>query len=670
MSGDGVVRNLLVVFGVEVKNLLAAEKLQDGINAIEDGLGRLNSMAQKAALGLTALAGALVVGTKPIADMAENTKKYAAAFGISAQRMQELTYGFEALGAKGDDLSDVFLQISEKARQATGGSKEAQAAFKDLGIGINELSGMKPDQLFDRLIVSFQNVGDAQTKFALISQVMGEDLGKKLLPIMTKGGASLEEYAQIARDAGAVMNDSQVIMGARVANTYRRLTTVIQALRMRIGLELLPYVDRIGTKMWDWYQANKALINQKIHEYAQKIGDGLEWVKNTTLQIGRMIESMGGLEVVLKRVAIAFAVLTGLKIAGILVSIASGVYTVLSALATGAAAAVLPIVALAAAYGLAIGVILEDLATFQRDGESLFGFLQENYDELPAGFQALYQAINMASGVFDEVIIFFKWLGKESMGWAEDLLPLLPWLLAGFIALGGAFVLFVIAPFAALGFLIVVIVDAVKMLGRALSALWEGTVAGAKYTWETTKQIVKDLWNSLWEFIGSIPDMWDGLIKGMVDFFIAWAQEFLNLMLSIPLTIFEVLKTPFNYIKALLGEIGGLVDGILKGAGAVLDVGLDIGKAIGSELVGLGTGSIAQGQGQATMPWNSVATRESRNGAKGGASSRNVTVTQGDTVIQVNGAGDPAAVAGKVQQAQKASMDRLFNGAANNAGGM
>jgi hypothetical protein len=200
--------------------------------------------------------------------------------------------------------------------------------------------------------------------------------------------------------------------------------------------------------------------------------------------------------------------------------------------------------------------------------------------------------------------------------------------------------------------------------------VWEGTVAGAKYTWETTKQIVKDLWNSLWEFIGSIPDMWDGLIKGMVDFFIAWAQEFLNLMLSIPLTIFEVLKTPFNYIKALLGEIGGLVDGILKGAGAVLDVGLDIGKAIGSELVGLGTGSIAQGQGQATMPWNSVATRESRNGAKGGASSRNVTVTQGDTVIQVNGAGDPAAVAGKVQQAQKASMDRLFNGAANNAGGM
>lgn len=699
MSGDGVVRNLLVVFGVEVKNLLAAERLQDGINAIEQGLGRLTSMAQKATIGLTALAGAVVLGTKPIADMAENTSKYAAAFGISTTRMQELQIGFEALGAKGDDLSDVFMQISEKARQATGGSKEATKAFKDLGINVSELAGMNPDQLFDKLIVSFQNVGDAQTKFGLISQVMGEDLGKKLLPIMTKGGVSLETYAKIARDAGAIMDESQVKMGLKVANTYRRLMTVIQALKMRVGLELMPYVDRIGTKMWDWYQANKALISTKIHEYVKKIGNAMEWVKNTALQLGRLIEGMGGLEKVMKQVAAVFAIITGMKIAGIFVSIASGVFTVLSALTTGAAGWILPVIALVATWGAAIGLILEDFAVFNREGESLFGMFDENYDKLPMGFKALYlvmRVINQTMGIMsDSLKILSDLFGKAF----EPLLPLLPYIIAAFVALGALIIAGLIAPLVVFIGITLGIIRGIELLGDALGTLAGFVVVGVTNIIESIPQIVNAAFDAVLSVFDSAKDTYENTLDGMFSFFGTWVDRILDLItnapmtivevlsdmsslfstwvdevirsiISIPMTVFEVIKIPFNLLKALLGEVGTLIGGVLKGAGALMTTSIPFVGVLAEEMGGLTSGSIAKGQGQATLPWNTPTVRESRKSGGGGAGARNVNVTQGDTTIQVNGTGDPAAVASKVQKAQKTNMDRLFNGAANTAGGL
>lgn len=647
-GGEGAIRNMLVVFGVQVNNLKKAQELEDGIEAISNGMAQLNNMAKSAAIGIAALSAGVIASTKPMADYAEETDKYSKAFGISTTRMQELGFGIEALGAKKDDLSDVFLQISEKVKQATSGSKEAGKAFKDMGIDVNSLKGLAPDEVFDRMINGFKGITDSQTKFALISQLLGEDLGKKLLPVMAEGGKSLDDYAQIAREAGAVMNEQQVKMGTRVADTYRKLGTVLKALRMRIGLELMPYVDKIGQKMWVWYKANKELINSKIHEYAEKIGDGFEWVEGTSKQIGRLIERTGGLESWIKRLALAFALFTGIKIGTILVSIASGFATVgaaMSSLATLAVAITVLLGTVAAMFGF----IIEDIMVYERGGDSFLGFLHENLEKLPAAFRALAYQLQFIYELFKLLKSGAKIVMGELDQWVIVLKPFLPWLINGMVLVGTAIALYLLAP-------LVLIIGFITLVARGLRAIWEigdaftsmlaEGLALVLVAWKLIGVFLKE---QFFKVVDAVSASWDNQVAKVMRVYDA-----LMMVWDIVSRVFSTLSD----VPGLMAKIPGVVMKTLGPSG--------FGKALISQAPGLIPPQFRDKKRIADGPMVS----RYKGAQKGGGGAKTVQVTAGDTNININGAADPNAVADKVQRSQKQTMDRTLNSAANTAGGL
>lgn len=649
MSSEGVVRNMLVVFGVEVKNLMAAQRLEDGIASINEGMQRLNAMALKVAASSIAAGAGLVALTKPLADGAEHIDKFAKAFGMSNQRMQEMEFGFESLGAQGDDMSDVFLQISEKVRQATTGSKEAAKGFQDLGVSVGELKGLTPDQVFDRMIVGFRGVEDAQTKFALVSQLLGEDLGKKLLPIMTKGGVTLQQYSQIAKDAGVIMTDSQVETGKRVATTYRQLGAVIKALRMRIGLELMPYVDRIGQKMWKWYQANKALINQKIEKYAEKVGDSLEWVKETSKQIGRLIDRMGGLESIVKKLALTFAVLTGGKLLAILISMGSGVVTILGAITSAVTMSLLAVAALIGLAGGEMALVGEDFAVYARGGESFFGTLEKHFKKLPLSFQFMFTVLKGIKGLMTTLSSYFAWVGEEASVWVGILKPFLPWLVNILLIAGAMLITWLIAP-------VVLLAGLFTILGKVARAAFYAISHSIE--WSTEK---------VYQFLTGLEGLYDAFIELKND-----GGEWLT----------DILKPGKDMLMDIKDMLLSMIDSVADFIGMFTDIPGELSKALSPSSLGI---SLIEESGRfmdEMTPNFMKSDKTSRiadgpmvsryKGGKGSTAggAKSVSVTNGDTIIQVTGSGDPSSVADKVKRSQRGVQDMALAAAESSAGGM
>lgn len=673
MSDTGVVRNLLVVFGVEVKNQFAAQKLEDGINAISEGMSRLNSMAQRAAAGIAAVSAGLVAATKPVADNASEIHKYSKAFGMTTTRMQELGFGIEALGAKRDDLSDVFLQISEKVRQAQQGSKEATKGFKDMGIGMEELKNKTPDQVFVRMIDGFRSIKDEQTKFALVSQLLGEDLGKKLLPIMTKGGVTLEQYAAIARDAGAIMSESQIETGRRVSETYRRLNMVLKALQIRIGIELMPHVDRIGRKMWTWYQANKEFVNSKIAEYVQKVGDGLEWVKNTSIQLGSLMDRMGGLEAIAKRVFVAMGLLAGLKLVSVLVSLGSGFVTVATALTSQVTLALLSVAAVVALVGGEIALLGEDFAVFERGGESWFGFLLENAKKLPKAFQVMLEILKALRAGFQNLLGYLGWVSEEFAVWEEILRPFVPWIINGLLLVGGIVVAYLLAPLLA-------IVGVITLIGKVLRVVGAFWLSGMKMAFAAFKAVVLDgpaaLKEEMTKYGVSIIKDLLGVFSVAGDFGRALASEYLQLLsdqwTAIGEGIYTVFTRPMDIIDSIIEKVKTLLSIIQSVPEGIFEGGKRLGGALFEEADRFKFANFQRGRDALRRPADApmVNRYQGENPNAAAAGSKTIQVTAGDTVIQVQGTGDPAAVASKVQRAQAMTWDKVLNSAATTAGGL
>jgi hypothetical protein len=669
MAGDGVVRNLMVVFGVKVKNLFQAERLQDGVNAIEQGLQSLNSIAIKAAATLGVLGAGLVTATKPVAELASESDRFAKAFGISVEKMQGMGFGMRALGADADDLSDVLLQISEKARQVSTGSKEATLAFNDLGMSAAEIKNMTPVELFERMTDGFRGLTNQQTKFALASQLLGEDLAKKLLPTITQGGMTLADFAKIAQDAGAIMDESQVETGKRMSLTYKKLGAVVQALKIRIGLELMPYVDRIGNKMWDWYQANKAVVNSKIAEYVKEIGDSMEWVKGTAFSIKALVDRMGGMEAVAKKLAAVFAAGVGIKVVVALVSILSGAFTVLSAITLQAAGLFILAAVHVGTFTSAIALLADDFAVAQRGGESFIEYLRSNLDKLPTSFGAIVLAVDLLKVGFDVLSGFFRAVITEAEIWIDILRPFLPYFIASVLVLGGLLIGGILAPFLAFVGVTFVLVKAIRVLGTVAVAVGQAIVSAFGV-------LVEEVFSPLY----------DAIVGGVVSVGAAVWGFLSNLVLNVAGMIHALFTSAVDpvgdwfeaFFTGLENGIAGFINGILAGFGVVGDtLGMLFDRWGGSEFTvkePKPAGSMAARTTPTTAPvaayYAPGAGGVQGAGGKAAPVTKTVNVNAGDTVINVNGAGDPAAVAQRVQTRNALSWDNVLNSAANTAGGL
>jgi hypothetical protein len=133
-----------------------------------------------------------------------------------------------------------------------------------------------------------------------------------------------------------------------------------------------------------------------------------------------------------------------------------------------------------------------------------------------------------------------------------------------------------------------------------------------------------------------------------------------------------------DFFFGIENAIAGFVNGMVDGLGTIGDVlGTLFDRWGGSEFTvkePKPAGSMAARTTPTTAPvaayYAPGAGGVQGAGGKAAPVTKTVNVNAGDTVINVNGAGDPAAVAQRVQTRNALSWDNVLNSAANTAGGL
>ncbi len=415
MAGTSYVRELLVALGVD-----ADTKGLDAFDgALEVTIGLMEVAAAAAAALAAAIGAAAGVAALAVVDTAaysEEVQQNAAALGLTTDAYQELLYAASQVGLASEQVGQIFSKLGVQSQEAIGGNEAMAETFAKLGLSVDDLASMDPVALFAALADGFGDITDPAEKAALATALFGDDLARKIIPLLDQGSDGLAAMMDEAEKLGIVMSGDTLDAAAKFDDQLGAVEAQLTAIWHTIGVAFLPAAENLLTAVQDWIEAHQELLTQDVPEYLGKIGDVVIDITDDLVTlvgwVGDVADaflSWDDIEPMLIRIAAALTTvgiaILSIEAAGV---IATGIATlfglaapevVLAALALGAALAVV------AGWFTAVYLVVQDLYTYLAGGDSVIGRVIDRFEgarEVLDGMIGVLSALgNIAGAVFN-----------------------------------------------------------------------------------------------------------------------------------------------------------------------------------------------------------------------------------------------------------------------------
>jgi len=200
--------DILLRVGADVSDLKrgladARKETLDTGKVMEDLKGKLLGVAGVLGLGLgfTKLVGEAL-------EFADSVQKAADQTGMAAEELQFLRYAADQTGSSVDGITSLVGKMQTQLVEAAKGNKEISQAVAELGLDLEELRSLSPDQQFSAIAEAIAQVADPGERAAYAVELFGKS-GKEALPLIQTFAEGQEEIsANFERMGGPVSADA------------------------------------------------------------------------------------------------------------------------------------------------------------------------------------------------------------------------------------------------------------------------------------------------------------------------------------------------------------------------------------------------------------------------------------------------------------------------------
>lgn len=208
-----------------------------------------------------ALAAAVVEAEKALVDLTLEQSKHATevtnlsrTMGMTTEAYQEWDYVLKTVGSSAEAAQGDISMLAEKAQDAATGSGEAAELFAQLGIKVKDSQGTFKSQseLFDEVITKLSRMKDETERNAIASKLLGST-GEKIIPLLDKGAAGLEEAKKMAHEFGVVMDEETLAALNDVTLAVNNFDAAGEGLKNTIAKGMAPSVENLTQKGTDLF---------------------------------------------------------------------------------------------------------------------------------------------------------------------------------------------------------------------------------------------------------------------------------------------------------------------------------------------------------------------------------------------------------------------------------
>ena len=217
-------------------------KLKDEATAELKGMqGTLGDIGKAiGGMGLAAI-GAGLASVTSFASTAESLSLLSDKTGFSAEALSTLKYELETNGSSLDGFETSVKKMATAIEGAAGGDQSLIDDFTALGLNIDNLKAMTPEQQFSAIGLAIGAMTDPTARANEAVKLLGKS-GTDMIPVFIQGAAGLDAMAVSAQNAGVVMSTDTMKSGEELQSAIEDLEQSFKGIVVTIGTALAPAI--------------------------------------------------------------------------------------------------------------------------------------------------------------------------------------------------------------------------------------------------------------------------------------------------------------------------------------------------------------------------------------------------------------------------------------------
>lgn len=257
---------------------------QSASSRIAGSFGALKSAA--AGLGLALSAAGFAAFVKGAVDAADRLNDLSKATGVGVTTLGGIGFAAEQAGTDLDGVAKAFAKLNLYVADAQAGNEKALKTFEKLGISINELRTLKPEEVFARTADAFSQYEDDANKAAGANLIFGKSY-QSILPFLDEGGEALRKNIAYYQRYSGVTEDL-VQASDQFNDSLTKLNLLNRAFGNHLAASLLPSLNRFVE-----YLAEGKEKGDGFKETASLIADGLKGLAKFALASAFALKDFG-----------------------------------------------------------------------------------------------------------------------------------------------------------------------------------------------------------------------------------------------------------------------------------------------------------------------------------------------------------------------------------------
>ena len=193
-------------------------------------------------------ARAVVRGFSDALDLGGRLSELSARTGEAAGTLLVLETAFKNSGLEASLVGQVINKLQNFMQDATNGGEKQTKVMRDLGISFADLAGKTPSDQMQVFAEKIASISDPTQRAATASEVFGEKLGGKLLPLLVDFSGNIDDARDKVGSLEQVMNDN--------AATFDKFSESIDTVKGKMAAfsagvlsETVPALQELGSEM-------------------------------------------------------------------------------------------------------------------------------------------------------------------------------------------------------------------------------------------------------------------------------------------------------------------------------------------------------------------------------------------------------------------------------------
>jgi hypothetical protein len=240
----------------EIKARLSADGVQDVVNAFRrvrqearetkeetsllgEAMGQMGDLIPLVTIG-AAVAKFVELG-KAAMESAIDIGKLAEKTGASAGSLSVMAMAAHDVGVSQDEMGGGLVKLAKNQEAASQGSSKSIAAFKLLGVSIQDIKSKNPGDLFVEIAQKMQTVPPGAQRAAVAVQLFGRS-GANLIPMINEIGKAdgWDEAVEKAKKLGLYMSDDMVASAKAAEESIKNMQDMAKGFATQFITGLMP----------------------------------------------------------------------------------------------------------------------------------------------------------------------------------------------------------------------------------------------------------------------------------------------------------------------------------------------------------------------------------------------------------------------------------------------